>query len=189
MSLIVKVYTQNIDHYKSLRLKITRESAPSGLLHSLKLDTSSHKMTENTNHGVVVQVPPLPLDGKLYTVQIESTSPTYNSMTSVGQSFTTDSAFKYVDLVYEVKIPHVEQQIKQTSLWTLVFMFSVLAVFYKIDYLINFVKERIGSINLNSLNAGQRNKSPVRDYVVDTNEIDQIVESINPKRKVKSRKT
>lgn len=183
---IVKVHAPVIEHYKTLYVKIHRESPPSGLIHSIKLDVSSIKITEDYNTGVLVQVPTIPLDGKSYSVQLESTIAQHKVVKPTIQYFTANSSFKYVELQFVVKTNQAEQQIKQTSIWTLLAIFTGLVVIYNTDFVVQFVRDKLNSFNGNAV---YRNKSPVRDYAVDAAEIDQIVESINVnKRKVKPRK-
>lgn len=188
---IVKVYSSNPEHYKSLRLMISRESSPSGLLHSMKLDMTHVKLAEDNNPGVIVQIPSIPLDSKLYFIQLESALPQFNAMKPIVEYFTSNTSIKYIELEFIGNTFVVDHQIKQTSIWTLLFIFAVIIVIYNVEVIVQFVSERFTALNLNGiipvkLHSKSQDKE---DFVIDTKEIDQIVQNINvTKRKVKPKK-
>ncbi|XP_015834614.2 BOS complex subunit NOMO1 [Tribolium castaneum] len=186
MDLLVKVYAKNPEHYKSLRLKVVCETASSGIVYTGRVDTSSIAITADYNQGVLVQVPPLPLDGKTYSVHLESNL--NNKLEPEPETFIANSSFKYVELDFIVKSSMVEQEIKQTSIWTLVLIFSIMFAVYNIDKVSQFLKEMLGGYVSDFLNSANK-KSATSDYSGDNDDIDQIVQSINAvKRKPKPKK-
>jgi hypothetical protein len=186
MDLLVKVYARNPEHYKSLRLKVVCESSSSGAVYTGRVDTSSVAITSDYNHGVLVQIPPLPIDGKTYSVHLESNL--NNKPEPEPELFVANSSFKYVELDFIVKNSMVEQDIKQTSVWTLVFIFAIMLAVYNIDKISHFLKEMLGGYVADFINSATK-KSTGNDYSGDNEDIDQIVQSINAvKRKPKSKK-
>ncbi|KAJ3639563.1 hypothetical protein Zmor_002915 [Zophobas morio] len=186
MDLLVKVYAKNPEHYKSLRLKVICESSSSGIVYTGRVDTSSVAITSDYNQGVLIHIPPLPLDGRTYSVHLESNL--NNKLEPEPQLFVANSSFKYVELDFIVKSSMVEQDIKRTSVWTLVLIFAIMFAVYNIDKVSYFLKEMLGGYVTDFLSSATK-KSPTSDYPGDNDDIDQIVQSINAvKRKPKPKK-
>lgn len=182
---LVKVYTANPEHYKTLRVKVIKESAGSFVIHTTKVDSGNVKLSDE-NTGVLVYLPSVPLDGKLYSIQLESTLSQYNKERVPVHTFTSNSSFQYAELSFVVKSNNVEEQIKQTSVWTLLFIFLVLIAIYKIDAISVLLTNKISTINLDVINF--KNK-PANNEINDNTDIDKIVQSINAtKRKPKPKK-
>lgn len=183
MDLLVRVYAKNPEHYKSLRLKVETSSA--GTVYTGRLDTSSIALTDY-NQGVLVHIPPLPLDGKIYAVHLHSNL--NNKLEPEPQIFVANSSFKYIELDFIVKTSLVEQDIKQTSVWTLVLIFGIMFAVYNIDKVSRFVKEMFGGYISDFVSSASK-KITTSDYIGDNDDIDQIVQSINAvKRKPKPKK-
>ncbi|KRT79935.1 hypothetical protein AMK59_6756, partial [Oryctes borbonicus] len=182
---LLKIYTANPDHYRSLKVKVSRESAPSGLVHMTKIDTSNYKITPDNNPGILVQLPTISLDNKLYSVQLESTLSQYNKLKPPIEYFSANSSFKYVKLEFLMKATTTDQHIKQTSIWTLVFIFCGVIWIYNIEKILILFKQNFLKINVEPF-INLKAKTPEKDFAADNNDIDQIVQSINAtKRKVK----
>lgn len=182
---LVKVYTENAEHYKTLRVKVTRETPTSFILHTTKVDVSNLKLSDE-NQGILVHLPSVPLDGKLYTIQIESTLSQYNKEKAPIHYFTSNSSFQFADLSFKIKSSNIEEQIKQTSVWTLLFIFAILFAIYNIDTVSRLVKNKLSNINLEAINFKTKQ---INNEINDNADIDQIVQSINAtKRKPKPRK-
>ncbi|RZC36994.1 uncharacterized protein BDFB_006360, partial [Asbolus verrucosus] len=187
LDLLVKVYAKNPEHYKSLRLKVVCESSSSAIVYTGRVDTASVTITTDFNHGVLVQIPPLPFDGKTYSVHLESNL--NNKLEPEPELFVANSSFKYVELDFIVKSNVTEQDIKQTSVWTLVLIFSIMFAVYNIDKVSHFLKDMLGGYVAEIVNSTSK-KTTANDYAVDNDDIDQIVQSINAvKRKPKPKKT
>lgn len=179
----MKVHTEDAELYKTLRVSVFRESAPSEQVHTAKLDM--YKITNDFNNGILLQIPGVPVDGKTYSVQIEPTLQQLNRDKIQIQYFVSNSTFKYIEIDYAVKTAAPEQHMKQTSVWTLLGLFSSMIVIYYIDFIFNFVQHKLGE---NGTIQGIRQKLPASE-AMDASEIDLIVQSINAvKRKAKPKK-
>lgn len=186
--ILLKVYAKDPEHYKTLRVKVSRESPPSAVLHTTRLDVSNYKLTKDNNNGVLVQIPSIPLDGKTYAVQIESNLPQNIQEKLYVQSFTSNSTFKYLEFEYVVKTITGEQHMKQTSVWTLVGIFTLIFLIYNTEHLYNMLRQKLSKLNVSGVVSNIRQKQLPID-TVDANDIDQLVESINAvKRKPKPKK-
>lgn len=186
MDVLVNVYAKNPDHYKTLRLKIISETSPSNAIYSSRIDTSSITLTSDSNHGVLVHIPPLPLDGKTVSVHLESSL--NNRLEPEVEYFVANSSFQYVQLNFLVKSNISEQDIKQTSIWTLILIFTIMLAVYNIDKISQFLKDILGNY-VSDLVSSTMKKSTPTDYTVDNVDIDQIVQSINAvKKKPKTRR-
>lgn len=191
MDLLLHIYSENLDVYKSLKIKLTRESPPTTLIHTAKLDSTYLKVTKDNNAGILVHLPSVPLDDKQYSLHLEGPSQSTRNKAHTYY-FTADSSFKYLEMEYFTKKRTAEQNIKQTSLWTLVLIFGSLIGLYNIEKTVQIAREQFSKLNIGNfsgLTSSFRRKSTPTDYVIDKNEIDQLVQSINAtKRKPKPRK-
>ncbi|KAF5281325.1 hypothetical protein FQR65_LT02955 [Abscondita terminalis] len=187
--ILVRVYSENPDHYKNLRLRLTRESSPSSVLHTSKIDNVNYKINSENNAGVLVQVPSVQLDNKLYSIYLESGTSS-SRIKAHTQYFTANSSFKYIDIEYLAKSNVAEQNIKQTSIWALLFIFGGLIGMYNIELTISIVKDQLSKLNLVNGIINNLRKPSGNEYILNSNDIDEIVQNINaPKRKIKQRKT
>ena len=186
--ILAKVYTDNPEHYKTLQVNVFRETHKSGLIYTIRIDPSSYKLTESNNIGLLVHLSSVPLDNKLYSVQIESTLAQFNKIQH-AQYFTSNSSFKFLTLNFVADIKNSEQQIKQTSVWSLLFIFNIMVVIYNIDKITLLLKEWFIKVNSTEGFTIFKIKHTVRENIADINDIDQIVQNINAiKQKVKSKK-
>ncbi|KAF5281651.1 hypothetical protein FQA39_LY17749 [Lamprigera yunnana] len=189
--ILVHIYAENPDNYKNLRLRLVRETSPSSVVHTIKIDGSNYKITKENNVGILVHVPSVPLDNKMYSIYVEcGTSP--GRLKGHTHYFSANASFKYIDIEYTAKNYSTEQNIKQTSVWTLIFIFLILLGLYNIDITLQFVKDQLMKLNLLNINnmIVYFRKPAGNESVLDSSEIDEIVQNINaPKRKVKQRKT
>lgn len=181
---LIKVYTRDLEFYKTLRVTIYRESAPCEQIYTSKLD--SYKLTPDTNNGVLLQVPSIPVDGKTYSIQIEPTVAQGHREKILTQYFVSNDTFKYIEIEYAVKTATQEQHMKQTSIWTLIGVFSLVFAIYNTERIFNFVKRKL---NIGGATPSARQKPPTSSEVVDNNDIDLIVQSIYAvKRRPKPKK-
>lgn len=131
-------------------------------------------------------MPSVPLDGKVYSIQIESTLPQYNQEEATIQYFTSNTSFQFAELSFVVKASNIEDQIKQTSLWTLFFIFGMLIGVYNIEIVTSTLKNKLSNVNFDFT---QFKTKQSHNDSNDNTDIDQIVQSINAtKRKPKPRK-
>lgn len=153
-----------------------------------KIDTSNYRITPENNVGVLVQLPTMSMDNKLYSVQLESSLSQYNKLRPPIEYFNANNSFKYVKLVYLVKTNTTEQHIKQTSVWTLVFIFCGMISIYNVEKILTLFRQNLNKINVDGL-VNMKGKIADKDFASDNNDIDQIVQSINAtKKKVKPKK-
>lgn len=182
-AIMLKVYTEDPELYKLLRVTIYRESAPSEQIYTAKLDL--YKLTVDTNNGILLQVPSIPIDGKQYSVQIEPTITQGNREKVQAHYFISNSTFKYIEIKYAVKPSSPEQHMKQTSVWTLIGVFTLVFAIYNTERIFNFAKRRL---NTNTTNVSIKQKQQTSE-IMDNNDIDLIVQSIYPmKRRPKPKK-
>lgn len=189
--ILVRVYSLNPEIYKSLKLKLIREHPSSNVLHTIKLDSNAYKITKDNNAGIILQVPSVSMDNKSYSIQLE-TSIQNNRIKGHTYYFIANSSFKYIDIEYHTKVNISEQNIQQTSLWSLGLVFSSLVAIYNIEKCVEFIKKQFSQFNFESVTTYISNfsRKPTPTYIFDNNEIDQLVQSINAtKRKPKPRKT
>lgn len=150
---------------------------------------SHYKITKDYNYGVLVHVPSVPLDGKTYTLQLESSVAQKSNWKSQVQSFVSNSTFKYLELDFVVKANQTEQHMKQTSVWTLVFIFSFILVVYNAEKVYALCGLQLSKFDVNQIVSKWKQKSQPVEHPVSTSDIDQIVQSINAvKRKPKLKK-
>lgn len=187
--ILLKVYAKDIEHYKTLRLKVVRELPTPHLVHLTKLDMSNYRFTKDYNYGVLVSLLPIPADGKTYSIQLESSISQKSALRSQVQSFVSNSTFKYFELDFVVKENQTEQHMKQTSVWTLVFIFSFILLVYNADKVYAFVGPQFAKLDVNQVVSKLKPKSVPVEQPMSTTDIDQIVQSINAvKRKPKLKK-
>ncbi|XP_060516095.1 BOS complex subunit NOMO3 [Cylas formicarius] len=173
LTVLVKVYAENADHYKALKLKLYCDSDGPTLLHSISLENQAKGI--EGNYGLLIAFPALTVNGKLYSVHLESSQIKSKAR---ARYFNANSTFKYIELDFKIKSTIIEQPIKQTSLWTVVFIILVLAGLYNIQFLSTIVKENV-NFNFNHLVnlLPLQNSRKVASY--NETDIDQIVQDIN----------
>lgn len=177
--ILVKVHAKNVEHYKTLRLKVIRDGSATIL--NTKIDTSSVRITKDNNPGVLIHVPQLPSDGRSYVAQLESSLPSDVQWISPAAYFTTNSSFQFLELSFSVKTGSNDQHIKQTPVWTLLVIFGIITALYNIELIAPVLKERF--VNISNLANVVPNINKKNTEVYDNAEIDQIVQSINNLKK------
>lgn len=181
MDLLVKIYADNIDHYKALRIKLIREIGSPAVIHTSKIDSAASKITKLANPGILLYISSIPTDGKPYSVQLESGL----QGTKQIQYFNANVSFRYFEFNFSLKHNVSDQPIKQTSAWNLVFIFGILVAAYNIELIVHFLKEKF-NFNVSGLShyipIPNSSQKTVIDYYDDA-QIDQIVQSINSAKK------
>ncbi|CAH1153826.1 unnamed protein product [Phaedon cochleariae] len=191
MDILVRIYAENIDHYKSLKLKLARESGSSAVIQTVKVDSLSLRLTKAINPGILVHLSSVPIDNKLYTVQLESSFLQSTKYQPQLYHFGANESFKLIEFHVSVKDNISEQPIKRTSIWSLLFIFAVLCAAYNIEVVGSFLKEKFNfniSALTNLIPKISSNDKTLNDDYYDA-QIDQIVQSINnAKKKPKPKK-
>lgn len=194
-TILLKVYVGDVELYKTLKVTLYRESIPAEKIYTTKLDV--YRLTADYNNGVLLQVPPIPVDKKTYSVQVESTVNQGNNGDR-GQIhyFISNDTFKYIHVEYEFKPSSTEQHIQQTSIWTLIgFAILVIAIYYA-DGTYHFTNRKItpttpvaGTAATAKQKQQQQQQQQQPTEGLDNNDIDLIVQSIYAvKRRPKPKK-
>lgn len=171
-----------------LRVKVTKESTPATVVHTYRLDGSNIKLTKDNNPGIFVQIPSIRQDDKTYSIYLESISSHNGKSVSEPYYFIANSSFKYVELDYTFKISTTEQLIKQTSVWTLVFVFILMIGIYNIEQVLYLLKGPLEKINFSVSNIGSK-ANVYNQSTISNAEIDELVHNIvTTKRKPKPKK-
>ncbi|KAJ8923473.1 hypothetical protein NQ315_010051 [Exocentrus adspersus] len=190
MDILVKVYAENVDHYKSLKVKLTRELGSSVIVYTSKIDTSI-KLTNDINPGVLLHIPSIPIDSRPYAIQLETNLAQTTKWKPQIHHFNANTSFKFIELDFNVKSSNSEQPMKQTSIWSLIFILSIVCVLYNIDLVANILKDKFDfniSAVTNLIPIPSTSQKNTTDYY-DNAQIDQIVQSINAvKKKPKPKK-
>lgn len=183
--ILLKVYARDPDLYKILRVTVYRESAPSEQIYTAKLDMQ--KLTPDNNNGILLQIPSVAVDGKVYSVQIEPTLGQGNRDKTQTKYFVSNTTFNYVEIEYVVKAAAPEQHMKQTSVWTLIGLFTVVFAIYNTERVFAFIRQKV-NVPVATVAPSARQKQPPAE-IVDNNDIDLIVQSIYAvKRRPKPKK-
>lgn len=184
-AVLLKVYTQDPELYKTLKVTIYRESAPSEQIYSAKLDV--YKLTPDTNNGVLLQAPSIPIDGKAYSVQVEPTINQGSRDKVQTHYFISNETFKFIEIKYLVKSSNPDSHMKQTSVWTLIGVFTLVLAVYNTERIFNFAKRKTSATSTAA--SVKPNKQQQSNEVVDNNDIDLIVQNIYAvKRRQKPKK-
>ncbi|KAK9890285.1 hypothetical protein WA026_010388 [Henosepilachna vigintioctopunctata] len=186
---MVKVFSNEPEYFKMLKLCVYHKGPSSTLVHSIRLDSyiKVGKEPGYLNPGImIVHLPPLPKDGKTYVLQLETASSQNLKWITQSASMVANTSFKFVQLEFSVKSNITEQQIKQTSIWNLILIIISLIIAYNIHVILRLINEKF-DIKLSSLGSIIKNKiSTSADCPANDMDIDQIVQSINSvKRKPK----
>lgn len=97
---LVLVRCSNPDHYKTLRLILSRES--SSPVFSTKLDPAGYSQVNNP--GLLYPLPRLPADNNSYVVSLESTlSKVTHSYEEPVHYFVSDGRFRYFEINFDPK--------------------------------------------------------------------------------------
>lgn len=189
LDILVKIYAEDVEHYKTLRLKVVRELSTPSVIHVTKLDMTFYRVTKDYNHGVLVNLPAIPIDGKTYSLHLESSVGQKSSWKSKVQYFVSNETFKFFEMEFAVKANQTEQHMKQTSIWTLVFIFSFILLVYNAEKVYTLFGLQFTKFDMNQVVSKLKQKSAPVEHSISTNDIDQIVQSINAvKRKPKLKK-
>lgn len=99
----VLIYTPKIEHYKTLKLRLTTEVEPTSNVYSTKLDASGY--APGINPGIMLTLPRLPVDNRTYMVQLDSTLSKSSHIYNIDPIyFTSDGQFKYFNIPFEPKV-------------------------------------------------------------------------------------
>lgn len=178
---LVKINTDVPEYAKHLKLNVYLKGSSANPIHSAKLDTN--KLLPEYNTGIIIHLPPLAKDGKTYVLQLEPFTNQNIKWVAQSVSFVADSTFKSIQMEFTVKSSNTDQQIKQTSIWSLILIISTLLIAYNVDIIIRIANEKF-NLKLSSLTSLLKLKlSSSTDYPANDMDIDQIVQNINAVKK------
>ncbi|CAG9132482.1 unnamed protein product [Plutella xylostella] len=180
----VLIYAPNIDHYKSLRLKLALEDNPASPVYTTKLDAAGYHA--NNNPGLMYVLPRLPADNKTYVLTVESSlSKATHSYEDEVVYFTSDGQYKSFDIEFAPKVKSGDQELRQTSLLVVPLLAALGAAFLYRDVLIaQLIEAASGALD----RARVKTTRVQRPEVLDKASIDQIVSSVNAAGKKQGKK-
>lgn len=184
----IHIVSSQLEHYRTLRVKLCREESPDSPVHSAKLDVQqSGKINQIYNAGFLVHLPPLPADGRKYFVQLESSlSQGLHKYKTFPVYFEANSSFKYIKLPFSAEKSIDHGDMNQTSIVALPFIMLVACAFLNRDKLwawLNTLVEKWSK-------PAPTSRVPVQTIPIDPRADDIFVEQIMNinKRKTKPRK-
>ncbi|KAL1492503.1 hypothetical protein ABEB36_010747 [Hypothenemus hampei] len=181
---LINVISQDIDHYKFLKLTIYREDLNPSVVYSKSLDNVKLDPKSSKNAGILINPPTLPFDDKEYSVHLEPFSNIKGK--SCIHYFKTNKTFIYLELNFKSKSVVKEQPIKQTSIWTVIFVGLFFLIAVNFPAILRFLKDNF-NFDFETLSSYvPNNKRSTSDY---DNDIDKIVKDINNVKKHRTKKT
>ncbi|XP_023031722.1 nodal modulator 3 [Drosophila willistoni] len=179
------------DQYKTLRIVMYRKGSADSPLFSQRVGTPINPKSKK-NPGMNVYFPRIPLDGKSYVVELQSTlsDKTY-SYKLPSATFTADKSSIFISLEFKPEVRTAEADLNQNSISALVLIALVAIAFFKQDLAVNFITFVWSKINdlVSDLAQRQKNKTPVRkNEPINQREIEQMAEQINAIKKKKAKK-
>lgn len=184
----VHVVSVHMEHYRSLKVKLSREDMPDSPIHVSKLDSQSSGKIGNTyNAGFLVHFPPLQADNRRYLVQLESSlSPSSHKYKTNSVYFEANSSFKYIQLTFNAERKVDQADMNQTSIVALPFIMLITVAFLNREKLWSWLNTIVESWSKPS----PISRTPVQAIPIDPRADDIIVEQIMNinKRKTKPRK-
>lgn len=175
-------------------MKLCRENYPESAVHVIKLDNPFPKYLEA---GMIVHFPSLPLDGKKYFVQLEtSLSKSSHEYQINPVYFEANSSFKYVELHFNAEPKQDLGDTHQITFVPLPIIALLTLAFFNREALSSWLNTAMEKWSRRSSATGNRNaQSSAQNYNtisdVDIDEIAEQIKNINSKgsKKPKPRKT
>lgn len=117
----VSVSVSEMEHLKTIKLNLFRDDQPDTVLHSIKMDSSP-----------VVFLPVLPMDGRKYFIQLESTLSRHGYDYQRSEvSFTADTSIQHVSLQFQPKRKSLESaETTQVSIRGVLFLLLCILAAY-----------------------------------------------------------
>lgn len=188
-----RITASSNDFYKTLRLVMYRKGAYDSPIYSQRVESPLNPKSRY-NPGIMVFLPRIPLDGKTYVLELQSSlsdkTYTYSSPT---EQFVADTGSVVVELDFTPELKSYESDLNQNSISALILVALVSIAFFKQDIAVsflNFVWSKLNAI-ANDFAQKQRNqaKSGVRKIEpINQKEIEQMAEQINNIKKKKTKK-
>ncbi|EDW32208.1 GL10556 [Drosophila persimilis] len=180
------------DHYKTLRIVMYRRGNSDSPVFSQRVGTPVNPKAR-LNPGMTIFLPRIPLDGKSYFVELQSTlsDKTYTYKLP-STSFVADRGSVFIQLDFKPEVRAAETDLNQNSISALVLIALVAIAFFKQDLATNFLAFVWGKLNDLASDLSQRHKikTQVRknEPRESQREIEQLAEQINAIKKKKTKK-
>lgn len=185
-----RIMTSHNDFYKTLRIVMYRKGASDSPIFSQRV-ASPLNPKANFNPGIMVYFPRIPLDGKTYVVELQSTlsEKTY-SYKLPSQTIVADRNSIYVKFDFNPEVRATEADLNQNSISALVLIALVAIAFFKQDLAVTFLTFVWDKLNELAADIAQRQKGRTnvrKNEPINQREIEQMADQINAikKRKVK----
>lgn len=187
--LSVRIHTEQLEHYRTLKVKLCREDQPDSPVHIAKIDLQqSGKFSSHNNPGFLIHFPSQQANGKKYFVQLESSlSSALYKYKTIPIYFEANSSFKAIELEFIAERKIDQGEMNQTSVLALPFIMLVALAFLNREKLwiwLNIAVEQWSK-------SVPVTRTPPPVIPIDPRADDIIVEQIMNinKRKTKPRKT
>ncbi|XP_034651028.1 nodal modulator 3 [Drosophila subobscura] len=179
------------EHYKSLRIVMYRRGNSDSPVFSQRVGTPVNPKAR-LNPGMTIFFPRIPLDGKSYIVELQSTlsDKTYTYKLP-SASFVADRGSVFIQLDFKPEVRAAETDLNQNSISALVLIALVAIAFFKQDLATSFLAFVWGKLNdlASDLSQRQKSKTQVRkNEPINQREIEQMAEQINAIKKKKTKK-
>ncbi|XP_037715151.1 nodal modulator 3 [Drosophila subpulchrella] len=179
------------DHYKTLRIVMYRKGNSDSPVFSQRVGTPVNPKAR-LNPGITVYFPRIPLDGKSYVVELQSTlsdkTYTYKLPSS---TFVADRGSVFIQLEFQPEVRAAEADLNQNSISALVLIGLVAIAFFKQDLATNFLSFVWSKLNDVAADLAQRQKSKAqvrKNEPINQREIEQMADQINAIKKKKTKK-
>ncbi|KMY92670.1 nodal modulator 3 [Drosophila simulans] len=179
------------EHYKTLRIVMYRKGNSDSPVFSQRVGTPVNPKAR-LNPGITVFFPRIPLDGKSYVVELQSTlsDKTYTYKLP-STTFVADRGSVFVELEFKPEVRAAEADLNQNSISALVLIALVAIAFFKQDLATSFLSFVWGKLNDVATDLAQRQKSKTqvrKNEPINQREIEQMADQINAIKKKKTKK-
>nr|AAL25520.1 SD07707p [Drosophila melanogaster] len=179
------------EHYKTLRIVMYRKGNSDSPVFSQRVGTPVNPKAR-LNPGITVFFPRIPLDGKSYVVELQSTlsDKTYTYKLP-STTFVADRGSVFVELEFKPEVRAAEADLNQNSISALVLIALVAIAFFKQDLATSFLSFVWSKLNDVAADLAQRQKSKTqvrKNEPINQREIEQMADQINAIKKKKTKK-
>ncbi|XP_034104568.1 nodal modulator 3 [Drosophila albomicans] len=191
VDITARIFASHNDFYKTLRIVMYKRGSSDSPVFSQKV-ASPLNPKSSINPGIMVYFPRIPLDGKSYVVELQSTlsDKTY-SYKLPSFSFVADKVSVYMKLEFNPEVRATEADLNQNSIGALVLIALVAIAFFKQDLAVTFltfVWDKLSDI-IAEIAQRQKGKTSVKkNEPINQREIEQMADQINAIKKKKVKK-
>ncbi|KAH8269451.1 hypothetical protein KR018_003390 [Drosophila ironensis] len=179
------------EHYKTLRIVMYRRGNSDSPVFSQRVGTPVNPKAK-FNPGITVFFPRIPLDGKSYVVELQSTlSDKTFTYQLPSAAFVADRGSVFIQLDFKPEVRAAEADLNQNSISALVLIALVAIAFFKQDLATSFLSFVWNKLNDVAADLAQRQKSKTqvrKNEPINQREIEQMADQINAIKKKKTKK-